>query len=136
MTAASQAIAAMSAGNVTFADDKVALRKTFHAIANKIDNSDELVADGHRDGDRFLRPRVPIVNVDISSTDRSLEDANPHVVAVNCGNRNVFEPQTRLSPGLDNGLHRFLHERKLKENGKQENRKTGTTACLGKFRPG
>ena len=36
--AASQTIAAMSAGDVTFANDEVAFRETFHVITNKIDD--------------------------------------------------------------------------------------------------
>ena len=69
MAPSGETIPAMSAGDVTFANDEVAFRETFHVITNKIDNAHELVADSHRHRDRLLCPRVPIVNVDISSTD-------------------------------------------------------------------
>ena len=31
------------------------------------------------------------------------------LLALDVGNRNLFEPKTRLSPAFDNGLHRLLH---------------------------
>src|SRR5213080_3965617 len=53
MTPPSQTVAAMPARDVTFADDKIAVRETFHVLTDKIDNADKFVADGHRHGDRF-----------------------------------------------------------------------------------
>ena len=70
MAPAGQAIPAMSAGDVTFADNQVARRESLHVIAHQIDDADKFVTDRHRDRDRFLRPRVPIVNVDVGAADR------------------------------------------------------------------
>src|ERR1041385_6166680 len=56
MTAPGQAVAAMSTSDVSLAHDEIALRKSFHVIADLIDNADKLVADRHRHRDRLLRP--------------------------------------------------------------------------------
>ena len=45
MAPAGETIAAMSADDVTFAGDEIAWRKTFHAIADPLDDADEFVAD-------------------------------------------------------------------------------------------
>src|SRR5258708_18405053 len=113
MTSASETIAAMSARDVPFADDEIAFRKTFHVIAGKIDNSNKFVSDGHRHGNRLLRPRVPVVNVDVRSTDRCLQNADENVVAADFWNWNCFEPKSRLGLSLNDGLHRLLHKSKL-----------------------
>jgi hypothetical protein len=109
MTAAGETIPAMTAGNVTFADDKIAFGKTFHVIAHAIDHADELVPDGHRHGDRLLGPGVPVIYMYVGPADRGFEDANQDVVAGNLGNWDFFEPQSGLGFRLYHGLHRFLH---------------------------
>src|SRR5436190_23805312 len=75
MPAPGETVAAMPACDVTFDRDEVAFGESLHVITDPLDHADELVADGHRNGNRFLGPRVPIVNVDIRSADRSLENA-------------------------------------------------------------
>src|SRR5438105_840515 len=73
-------ITAMPAGDMTFADDKIALGKPAHIAADAINCADELVPDCHRDRNRFLRPRVPVVNMNIGPADRCLQRANENVV--------------------------------------------------------
>ena len=109
MTAARQAIATMPTRDVPLAYHEIALYKSFHMIAYVVDNADELVANCHRHGNRFLRPRVPVVNVNIGAADRSFQNANAHVVTADLRDGNFFEPQSGLGPGLHDGLHRFLH---------------------------
>ena len=92
MTPPGQTIAAMPARDVTFAYDKIAARETFHVLTDKIDNADKFVADGHRHGDRFLRPGVPIIYVDVGPADRRLRHADEHIVCADIGNRNLLEP--------------------------------------------
>ena len=113
MTASGETIAAMPASDVAFAGDEIALGKTFHVIADKIDNPDELVPDGHRHRDRFLRPRVPVIYMYVRPADRGFQNADEHVVAFDFRNRNLFEPKSGLGFALHDRLHRFLHERKL-----------------------
>ena len=115
MTPAGEAIATMAAGNVTFADDKIAFGKTFDVIADPINHSDKLMAYGHRHGDRFLGPGVPVIYMYVRAADGRLEGADEDVVAPNFRNRNLLEPQSGLGFRLYDGLHRFLHEPKLSE---------------------
>ena len=80
MPPARQTIAAMPAGDVTFADDEIALGESAHIAADAINFADELVPDRHRDRDRFLCPRIPVINMNIGPADRCLERANEDVV--------------------------------------------------------
>ena len=120
MTPSGQAIAAMSAGDVTLADDQIAAGETFYVIADAIDNADKLVADRHRHRNRFLRPGIPVVDVHVGPADRRFQDANQHVVAADFWNRNFLQPEPRLGFGFHDRFHRLLHERKLGESGKRE----------------
>ncbi len=110
MTTPGEAIAAMPAGDVAFAGDEVAFGKTFDVIADKIDNADKLVADGHRDRDRLLRPRVPVVNVNVGSADRRLQNADEDIVAFDLWDGNFFQPKSGPGAAFDDGLHCFLHK--------------------------
>ncbi len=109
VAATGETIAAMAACNVTLTDHEVAFGKTFHMIAGVIDYTDKLMANGHRHGDRFLRPGVPVIYMYVGAADGCLEDANEDVVTRNFGNRNLLEPQSGLRFRLYDGLHRFLH---------------------------
>jgi hypothetical protein len=100
---------------MTFADDEIAFGKTFHVIANAIDHSDKLVPDGHRHGDRFLGPGVPVIYMYVRAADGRFEDANEDVIARNLGDRDLLKPQSGLGFRLYHRLHRFLHEPKLSE---------------------
>src|ERR1700719_869761 len=115
MTPASEAIATMSASNVTFADDEITFSKASHMIADPINHADKLVADGHRHGDRFLGPGVPVIYMYVGPANGGLENPNKDVVARNFRNGNLLEPQSGLGFRLYDGLHRFLHGVKLSE---------------------
>src|SRR5438270_13159747 len=95
MATTGETVAAMSAGDVAFADDEITFGKAFHVIADKIDNPHKLVANGHRDGDRFLGPGIPVIYMYVGAADRRLDDADEHVVAGDLGNRDLLEPQAR-----------------------------------------
>ena len=82
----------MSTGDVTFAYDQIAPRKSFHVIANAIHNADKLMANDHRYRDRFLCPRVPIVDVHVRAADRCFQHADQHIVAADIWNGNFLEP--------------------------------------------
>ena len=109
-----QAIATMSTGDVPLAHDQIALAKAFHVFTHTINNAHKLVADGHRHRNGFLRPGIPVVDVQVRATDRCFQHSNQHVVAADFWNRNVLEPETRLRFGFDNRLHRLLHDRKAR----------------------
>src|SRR4029077_6097843 len=100
-------------GDVSLAYYEIAARKTFHVIANSIENADELVTDRHWHRNRLLRPGVPIVDVNVSAADGSFQHPDEHVITVHFRNRNFLEPQPGLRLGLHNGLHHLLHWERL-----------------------
>jgi hypothetical protein len=69
MTPAGKTITAMSTRDVTFADNEIAGRKSFHVIAGKIDNTDKFMTDRHRHRDRLLRPLIPVVYMYVRAAD-------------------------------------------------------------------
>src|SRR5881397_3462912 len=60
-----KAIATMTTGDVTLTHNEIALSIAFHLIAHAIRNTDKFMPNGHRHRNRFLRPRVPIIDVDV-----------------------------------------------------------------------
>jgi len=82
----------MSTGDVTFADDEVAFCESFDVIAYAINNTHKLVTDCDRHWNCFLRPSVPVVDVQVGAADGCFQHANQHVVAANFWNRNFLEP--------------------------------------------
>jgi hypothetical protein len=125
VTPPGEAISAMPARDVTLAYNEVAARETFHVIADKIDNPDKFVADGHGYWNRFLRPRVPVIDVHIGPADGGLQDPDEHIVSAHLRNRNFLKPQARLGSAFYDGLHHFLHAKKLGESGAQETKIVG-----------
>jgi hypothetical protein len=77
---------------VTFADDEVAFCKTLDVVTDSINDTGKFMTDGHRHGNRFLRPRVPVIDVQVRATDRCFQHANQHIVTADSRNRNLFEP--------------------------------------------
>src|SRR5215212_7401689 len=69
MTPPCQAIATMSTRDVPLAHDQIALAKAFHVFTHVIYNAHKLVADGHRHWNRFLCPRIPVINVHVGPAD-------------------------------------------------------------------
>src|SRR5579884_3152606 len=76
MAPARQAIAAAAANDVTFTADNFAGMKIVDVRANFCNFADKLVADGHRHGDRVPRPLVPLIDMEISSTDSGVRYAD------------------------------------------------------------
>src|SRR5260370_39258943 len=107
MTPAGEAITTMAASNVTFADDEITFSKTSHMIADPINDSDKLMADVYRHGDRFPRPGDPVIYMYVRLADGGLENPNKDVVAHNFRNGNLLEPQSGLCFRLYDSRHRF-----------------------------
>ena len=72
MTAAGQAVAAAFADDVAFAGDDVADLEPGDIGAHVNDFTGEFVTDGHRHGDGFLCPLVPVIDVHVRATNCSL----------------------------------------------------------------
>ena len=124
VTATSETISTMPAGDVTFADDEIALSKTTHIRSGPCNFPDEFVTNRHRHWDRFLRPGIPIINVNIGTADRRLFRADQNIVGPNLRHRNLFQPQTGLGFGFHDCWHHSLHcdpkPRRIRLRGKQE----------------
>jgi hypothetical protein len=114
-----EAIATMSTGDVTLADDQVAFCKTFDVIAYAINNADKLMADYHRHRNRFLRPNVPVVDMHIGATDGRFQDPDQHFITADFWNRNILEPKAGLCFCFYNSLH-GLHDTTLGQSEKHE----------------
>src|SRR5262249_54937115 len=97
MASARKTIAAMAAHDMTFTRNKITRRETLHSIPDALDNADVFVPDYHRYRDSLLRPRIPVVNVDVSAANRSLLDADEHIIVAHFRYRHFLEPKARLS---------------------------------------
>ena len=97
MPLAGAAVAAMSTGDMAFTGDAVAGLEVRYLIADRRHFAHELVADGHRHGDRGLRPLVPIVDMHVGAADGAAAYANQHILRSDLWNRYLFHPQTGLA---------------------------------------
>jgi len=61
--------------------------------------------------------------MNVSPADRCFDHANEHIITRGLRNGNVFQPKTGLGFAFHDGLHRFLHDKKVGESAKQESRK-------------
>ena len=105
MAAAGEAVAAAAADHVAFAADDVAGEEVGHIGPDLDDPADELVADRHGDGDGFLRPLVPLVDVDVGAADPGPQHLDQDVVDADRGRLDVFQPQAGLAPALHQCFH-------------------------------
>src|ERR1041385_1293888 len=102
-----QAVAAMAADDVAFAGDDVAFVEVMGVGAGGNDSADEFVADVHGNGDGFLGPGVPVVDVHIGSADAGPEDFDLHIVDAVFWNRHILEPETDFPLTFHQSAHRF-----------------------------
>ena len=65
----------------------------------------ELMSNCHGNRNRFLRPLVPFVYVDIGATDRRAHNANAYVVGSDFGNGNLLQPNAGFGFCLDKRFH-------------------------------
>ena len=98
-------LAAATADKVTFAADDIAGREVADIGTDFDDLADELVADRHRDGDSFLRPGVPVVDMEVGAADASAEHLDENVVDPDFRDGDFFEPEAGGGFGFDEGAH-------------------------------
>src|SRR5258708_39498726 len=94
MAAARTTVTAIAAGDVSFTGDAVARFQATDFGAEIHDPPAILVAHGHRHGDRFLRPGIPLVDVHVGAADRRLVDLDEYIVRTDLGLGDVIEPDT------------------------------------------
>ena len=95
----------MAAGDVTLAGDPLADLEPDDVGAELLDLAHELVPDDHRHWDGRLRPRVPVVDVQIGAADRGLANADQHLAIAGRRLGNVLDPQPGLAARLDECFH-------------------------------
>src|SRR5690606_29012625 len=98
-------VPAASANKMAFAAYDVADREIDDVAADLNDLAGEFVADDGRDRDRFLRPRVPIVNVQVSSADAAAFYADHHVIYAKRRLRDVLDPEAGFCFALYDCFH-------------------------------
>ena len=102
---AALAVSAVPTGDVTLAGDSLADLEPDHVATELFDLAHELVADDHRHGDGRLRPRIPVVDVQIGAADRGLANADQNVAIAWRGLGYIFEPQAGFAARLDKCFH-------------------------------
>ena len=76
-------------GDVALAGNALADVQSGDARAKLGDLADVFMADGHGRLDVLLRPRVPVVNVDIRAADRGFVDLDEDLSRTRHGNRHL-----------------------------------------------
>ncbi|MNN71931.1 hypothetical protein D3C81_1879190 [compost metagenome] len=82
----------MSASNVAFTRHAIADFKTFHFLADADYFADILMPNNHWNRDGFLRPFIPVINVNVSPADGCFTDFNQQIVMTDFRFRNVGHP--------------------------------------------
>ena len=103
--ATTEAIAAATADNVALAGNQIADLQIRYARADGLHYATKLMTDGHRHGNRALRPGIPFVNMDIGTADGSLADANERVHRSDFGFGNILQPDPWLCFCFDECFH-------------------------------
>ncbi len=101
MPASGTAVAAMTAGDVTFAGDPLADFEALDFAADLDDLADKFVADSHGDGNGILAPFVPIVDMDIGAADGRLFDFDQDIIVSGLRFRHILHPDAGLRFGFN-----------------------------------
>jgi len=88
-----------------FPADAVANLEVGYVGTDLDDLADKLMAYHERHGDRLLRPGVPLVNVEVRSTDTRCQHADLNVVDTDLRLRHIFNPETTICPRLYKSFH-------------------------------
>jgi hypothetical protein len=91
-----QAVAAAAADDMSLPGDQVADFEVVNVASDLNDRADKLVSHRHRDRNGLLSPLIPVVNVNVRSTDSRLLDLDKHIIDPDFRNRNLFQPKTGL----------------------------------------
>jgi hypothetical protein len=105
MATSGEAVATAAADDVAFAADDVAREEVGHVGPDLDDPADELMPDRHGDGDRLLRPIVPLVDVDVRAADPGPQHLDQDVVDADLRLVDVLQPQAGLAPALAECFH-------------------------------
>src|SRR5262249_52790835 len=107
VTATRQTVATAAANHVPFATDDVTNVEICDVRSDIDDSPDELVAHHHGDGNSFLGPGIPFVDMNVCAAYPCPQHVDEHVVDADPGHRYELERQSRLGLFLHQGLHRL-----------------------------
>ena len=105
LAAATLAVTAVAAGDVTLTRHPLTDLEAGHCGTDRGDLAHELVAHHHRGRHGGLRPRIPVVDVQVGAADGGLVHTDQHVAITRDGHRHLLEPQPRRRLGLHERLH-------------------------------
>src|ERR1700690_2203845 len=105
MSAAGAAIAAMAAGDVAFAGHAVAGTEAAHFAADLDDLAGEFMAHGHRHRDGLLRPRIPVVKMDVRAANGGAVPLDQYIVVPHGGFGNILHPDAGFRACFDQSFH-------------------------------
>src|ERR1700691_1619047 len=103
-----QAIAAAATDHMPLATHDIAWIEVVDVRAHSDDLPDKFVPDGHRHRNRLLRPGVPLVDMNVGTTDAGISNANQNVVDADGRFSNLFQPEASLRTALYQGFHSIL----------------------------
>ena len=86
------AVTAVAAGNMAFTGDAIANLEAFHFLADTHHFTDIFVTDNHRYRNGFLRPLVPVVDVNVSTADGGFTNFDQQIVMTDFRLRHVGHP--------------------------------------------
>src|SRR5690606_31599546 len=90
--ASAATVTAMTAGNVAFAGNTIADAESFDFLADTHHFTNVFMTDNHRNRDGFLRPFIPVIDVNVSAADGCFTDFNEQIVVADFRFRNVGHP--------------------------------------------
>ena len=94
-------VPAYAAGYVSFGGDPVSDTEAFYLNPALDDLAAEFVPDGHRYRDRFARPVIPLIDMDVGAAYRRSLDLDQDIVVPDRGLVDILEPDTTLRLGFD-----------------------------------
>ena len=108
MAAALKAVSAFSANNVSLTGNDISNLPVDNVFADLCNLSHVFVTDNHRSFNCFLRPLVPVVNVQISTADSGLMYFDFYFVRANLGLGHVHEPKTLFGQFFNKSFHNII----------------------------
>ena len=100
-----ETVAAPPADHVALAADDFTGKEVVHIFADVDDFADEFVADHHGHGNGFLRPGVPLVNVQVGAADAGAVHADEDIIDPALRIGDILQPEAGFGFRFDEGFH-------------------------------
>lgn len=109
--ATGEAVTAVTANNMPFARDELAQRKSSHARTDIGHGADIFMTNDERRFDGPLRPRVPLINMHIRSTNRGFLNLDQDIIQARRGHGYFGHDEAGSGRGLNDGAHFGGHKK-------------------------